>query len=95
MPKVNLYPDELPGFTGPKRRIELGWSPQSVGGRVQIGTTELQQGAKPEQHEFGGTETQVPKPAWAGVFVELDRNGINSLIQRLREVRNEAYGVDQ
>lgn len=87
MPKFNLYEKEtgLPGQT--PARLEIGWSE----GRVQIATSTddievlraLGQAAAPEQTD------------WRGIFLQLDRDGVNAIIRNLRTARDKAFGRDE
>ena len=88
MPKFNLYEKQysaLPGHT--LARVEVGWS----AGTVQLATASddldvlraLGEAAAPNQTD------------WRGVFVQLDREGINDLIRNLRKARDSAFGRDE
>lgn len=97
MPKVNLYPLPNPDGTDADTRVEVGWTPHG-GGSVQLATTKVQPGAEEFRHReyFGGTDPEEPRrPVWNGWYIDLDRDQINNLIQRLREARDAAYGRDQ
>jgi hypothetical protein len=90
MPKFNLYEKStgLPGDT--PARVEVGWT-ASGGGHVQIATCSdnlenlraLGKAAAPEQED------------WRGIFMVLDRDGINELIRNLRIARDKAFGRDE
>ncbi len=83
MPKTNLYPHPLPNQPdGADSRIEVGWHEYAV----QIATTKLLP---------SDSENEPAARAWAGQFVDLDRDQINHLIRTLREARDRAFGRDE
>jgi hypothetical protein len=87
MPKFNLYekstglPNDTPG------RLELGWS----SGQVQIATCTDDLDAL----RALGAAAAPDQPDWRGVFMQLDRDGINEAIRNLRKIRDSAFGRDE
>lgn len=61
--------------------IELGWGREAS--YVQLGTVMLD-----------GAEQRLRDVTRDGMYVQLDRAGINRLIRALRRARDAAFGVD-
>jgi hypothetical protein len=87
MPKFNLYekPTGLPGDT--PGRAEVGWS----AGHVQLATCS----DDPDALRALGAAAAPDNVDWRGIFLRLDRDGINELIRNLRKARDSAYGRDE
>jgi len=104
MPKEIVYGDGLPYGTpdepGPARSIvEVGWH---AGSHVQIATrcvraVDAETPYEPEPGEPGASEDLAGQsiPRSFGLYVELDRRGINQLIRHLRRARDQAFGRDE
>lgn len=87
MPKFNLY-EKDPGIEGyTLARVELGWT----AGHVQIATCT----DNIENLRLLGEAAAPDQTDWRGVFLTLDREGINALIRNLRVVRDKAFGRDE
>jgi hypothetical protein len=87
MPKFNLYekPTGLPNDT--PGRAEVGWS----AGHVQLATCS----DNLETLQALGAAAAPDQPDWRGIFLRLDRDGINELIRNLRKARDSAFGRDE
>lgn len=87
MPKFNVYEKstDLPGHT--PGRAEVGWS----AGHVQLATCTDDL----DNLRALGAAAAPDQPDWRGVFLQLDREGINELIRSLRKARDSAFGRDE
>lgn len=61
--------------------VSIGWSPEDMGGGVQLATV---RNGKEHSHEVQD-----------GLYVDLDRQSINTLIRKLRRARDQAFGPDE
>ena len=98
MPKHTLAPLPRPDGGSGDRRIEMQWQRDQY---VQIATTVWagEPGTEPDPFlEFlptpATTTNDLPR-AWAGQFVDLNRDQINHLIKQLRAARDQAFGKDE
>lgn len=103
MPKEVVYGQGLPYGTpdepGPARSIvEVSWSPNS---HVQLVTQCVRAVDlsiyEPKPGEPGAEEDLAGQgiPRAYGVYIDLDRKGINDLIRYLRRARDQAFGRDE
>lgn len=103
MPKEVIYGDGLPYGTpddpGPARSIvEIGWT---SGSHVEIATRCVRAADhsvyEPQPGEPGADEDLAGQkiPRAFGVYLTLDRKGINDLIRHLRRARDQAFGRDE
>ncbi|HEY6021610.1 MAG TPA: hypothetical protein VIY48_17605 [Candidatus Paceibacterota bacterium] len=99
MPKETFYPpkeiQETAGKYGMQpTRLEVTWNKDFA---VNIRTATLDESApKPDDEYFTSDDgSQVVKPVWTGMFVDLDRQTINDLIRVLRRARDQAFGRDE
>lgn len=91
MPKEVVYGETL-AFDGPSDEpsqneqpvVEVRWSREA--GDMQIVT-------KIQGYEFAGPDEELTYHY--GMFVNLDRRGINDLIRYLRRARDQAFGKDE
>lgn len=108
MPREIVYAQGLPYGTpedpGPARTIvEVTWArAEASDGHVQIVTrcvhaTDTNVVYDPKPGEPGADEDLVGQriPRAFGVYMDLDRKGINKLIHDLRCARDQAFGKDQ
>lgn len=87
MPKEVVYGEMLSETElGEKPIVEVGWNRE--GGYVQIVSKVISVigGRLAEDEGIHYTD---------GIFVNLDRRGINALIRNLRRARDQAYGRDE
>ena len=80
MPK-EIINDKYETEPGVCASIEVGWGRESS--HVQLGTV---------VHDLAGN--RVSDVTKDGMFVQLDRSGINRLIRSLRKARDQAFGPD-
>lgn len=80
MPK-EIIRDQYETTPGVCATIEVGWGRESS--HVELGTV---------VHDSSGQ--RVAKVTENGMFVQLNRDGINRLIRALRKARDQAYGSD-
>jgi hypothetical protein len=102
MPKEIVHGEGVPYGTpdepGPARTIvEVGWQP---GSHVELVTriVRADDGSvyEPRPGEPGDWDIAPGAPPRAfGVFVQLDRSGINQLIRHLRRARDHSFGKDE
>lgn len=90
MPKEIVYGDQkfMPGSEDDPAVVVVGWSREA--GDVQV-VTRLLNAEVPhpdECHDEG-------VPVKYGMYVNLDRRGINDLIRHLRRARDQAFGRDE
>lgn len=86
MPKEVIYSEQAPyGDDDPRRSIaELSWSREAE--HVQFATLFVE----------GSTLERLPlKDIEGGIFIQLDRPGINRLIRYLRRARDQTFGRDE
>jgi hypothetical protein len=89
MPREYVYgahwPDTDPKEWGENTPFQMcasiGWSREDAGGGVQLAT--VRNGA---EHSFDSED---------GLYMDLDRRGINELIRLLRKARDQAFGRDE
>jgi hypothetical protein len=107
MPREIVYGQGLPYGSpdepGPARSIvEVSWSPHGrADGHVQLVTrcvraVDTSVVYEPRPGEPGAEEDLAGQhiPRAYGVFMDLDRRGINDLVQYLRRARDQAFGKD-
>lgn len=80
MPKETIH-DKHATEPGVCASIEVGWGRDS--GHVQLGTIVLDV-----------ADQRVKDVTRDGMYVQLDRDGINRLIRSLRKARDAAFGSD-
>ncbi len=87
MPKFNLYEKSTGSPEHTAGRLEMGWS----AGHVQIATCSDDL----DTLRALGAAAAPDQPDWRGVFLQLDRDGINEAIRNLRKIRDSAFGRDE
>lgn len=89
---------ELDDGAGPYMRV--GWSKDpELSGHVELGVVGPDSDYKLMRHmateEGSSGWVEVGTDGAAGLFVQLDRTGINRAIRILRKARDDAYGRDE
>ena len=105
MPKEIVYGESLPYGSpdepGPARSIvEVSWHREPAG-HVQL-VTQCVNAVDLSIYEAAPGETGADEdlagqsiPRAAGIYIDLDRAGINRLIRNLRRARDQAFGRDE
>lgn len=99
MPRERIYGAFTPFGDEDVRRtvVDLSWSREA--GHVQMATLSID-GVTGDPVEIGTVELPTPDgtataPILGGMYLQLDRDGINRLIRNLRRARDQAFGRDE
>ena len=95
MARHYIYPRPVTEGAVQDQRLELHWQRDSG---VQIASTKWagSAGTAPDTAaEYLDDTSMEPLRAWAGQFLDLNRDQINHLIKQLRAARDQAFGKDE
>jgi hypothetical protein len=85
MPKEYVYGETFDQVEDEQPVVVVGWSRETE--HVQVVT-------RRKGYEVHGPDDD-PIPVAYGMYVDLDRRGINDLIRYLRRARDQAFGRDE
>lgn len=100
MPRESVFGAQMPYGEHSSARTQVGVTWSKEAGHVQIYTCLFNDDlryvtADGVSHESEGEEKSRREWASQGLYVDLDREGINKLVRNLRRARDQAFGRDE